>query len=475
MLFQFMKNRSGANQGNYLSQIQHMLEGTWDLARQFPVEAGAEDAQAVSAFNTLFGKLNQTMTRILKSVVVMASLAPDLFAFSKSFKEKTGEQEQKITAISKAGVSIAKGVETIAGNTRALSDDSRSIKEEVEKAMALGEKSMTGFAHIKAQVDQLVTTIQILKENSSSIGSISDVINSISDETNILSLNARIEAARGQTDGKGFKVIAEEIGSLARQSKEATQDIQEKLSVLSEKIHETVAAVRKVEGEVGECQEWITSANTSLEQVCGRVAGLSEGLADIQESTTRQSRDVKLVSGDIVEIEKSVAEQGVAVETIFTIADKINDACDGMILDTGVFHLSGHQKSRTIAQEIARDPLVCSPEQASREKALVSHMDQNDFIELAYITDKTGRQVTRNLYSPKVKNRENLDPGLGNDWSKKEWFQIPAGTKTTFVSEVYRSAATDCFCFTVSVPLIEGGRLEGVLGIDVNFKDMLDI
>ena len=475
MLFQFTKIRCGADRGNHLTQIRQMLEGTWDLAARFPVEAGSKEAPAISSFNTLFGKLNLTMARILKSVVVMASLAPDLFDFSKSFKEKITDQEQKINAISKAGVSISQGVEAIAGNTRALSEDSRSIREEVEKAMDLGEKSMAGFALIKEQVAQLVSTIQVLKENSASIGSISDVINSISEETNILSLNARIEAARGQTDGKGFKVIAEEIGSLARQSKEATQDIQEKLNILSDKIRETVSAVRNVEEEVGSCEEWITNANTSLERVCGRVGGLSEGLSDIEDATGRQSRDVRQVSGDIVEIEKSVSEQAAAVETIFQIAEKINLACDGMILDTGVFHLSGHQKSRTIAQEIARDPAILSSSQAGREQSLSTHMEQNGFIELAYITDRSGRQVTRNLYSPQVPNRENLEPGIGNDWSGKKWFQVPAETKTTFVSEVYRSTATDCFCFTVSVPLLEKDRFEGVLGIDVNFKDMLGI
>ncbi len=475
MLFQFIKNRAGSDRENHLARICRMLDGTWDLAARFPVGPGSDDATAIGAFNTLFEKLNQTMTRILKSVVVMASLAPDLFGFSKSFKEKARDQEQKVNTISKAGVSISKGVEAIAGNTRALSEDSRSIREDVKKAMELGEKSMAGFVLIKDQVAQLVGTIQVLKENSVSIGSISDVINNISDETNILSLNARIEASRGQADDKGFKVIAEEIGSLARQSKEATKDIQEKLGTLGDKILETVTAVRNVEKEVGACEAWITSANTSLERVCGRVSSLSEGLFDIEAATGHQSLYVRQVSEDIVKIEKNVSEQSAAVETIFQIAEKINLACDGMIMDTGVFHLSGHRKSGTIAQKIARDPAILSVSQAEREKTLFSYMEQNDFIELAYITDRSGRQVIRNLYSPRVPDRDDLEPGMGNDWSEKQWFRFPAETKETFVSEVYRSSATDCFCFTISVPLFNGTRFEGVLGIDVNFKDMLDI
>lgn len=142
-----------------------------------------------------------------------------------------------------------------------------AMKVDVETAMNQGKLSMTGFNEIKSQVSILVDTIRVLRDNSASIGSISDTINAISDETNILSFNARIEAARGQTDGKGFKVIAEEVGLLAKQSKAATNDIKARLELLGEKIAATITAVETVEQHVAACERQILDANMSMEHV----------------------------------------------------------------------------------------------------------------------------------------------------------------------------------------------------------------
>ena len=96
----------------------------------------------------------------------------------------------------------------------------------------LAKNPWISFKAIKVFVDDLVRTIKELDDNSISMASILDVISNISDETTILSLNARIEASRNSGDGKGFKVIAEEIATLAKQTKESTTGIQERLGRL---------------------------------------------------------------------------------------------------------------------------------------------------------------------------------------------------------------------------------------------------
>lgn len=475
MLLGFMRNKAGAAEESPIREIEQMLEQTWDLAKKRMVKADSPDAAAVAVFNRLFVKLNQTMTAILKSIVTLASLSPLLFQFSKAFRQKAMAQEEKINDISKAGTRIADGIEEISSNTQVLSHDFAEIQKEVETALELGDQSMEGFSEIKKQMACLVETIQELQSNSASIGSIIDVINNISDETNILSLNARIETARGQSDGKGFKVIAEEVGHLAKQSKQATNAIHKQLTLLSDKIEETVDAVGRVDEQVIACEGWITDANGALGQACSQFTALSDNLCEINGATEGQSRDVSQVARDIIEIETSVKDQAKDVDTIFQIAQQVNSACDGMILDAGVFHLSSHGISRQKAEEIAGDPMIISGQRKTVEKSLLTHLEQNKFIELAYVTDQNGRQTTANIYSLSIENREGLEQGYGNDWSAKEWFTEPAKNGTAFVSKIYRSSATQCFCFTVSVPLIRQSLFAGVLGIDVNFTDMLNI
>jgi len=460
---------------NHIQEVKGMLDQTWNLSREFKAPEEGPGAEAIKTFNLFFARLNRIITNILKSIVLLASLAPDLFRFSKDFKDKAVVQQQKIKHISKASLDMAKRIKDIASNTQILSDDSGDIKNEVKDAIDLGEKSMDRFSEIKRYVNDLVNITDVLGENSKSIGSIIDLLNTISDETTILSLNARIEAARNNKDSKGFKVIAEEIAVLAKQSKKATQEIQARLTVLSGKVNETVDAVKMVEKNVSSGEALIANANRSLGRVSVHFENLAKNLAEIKESTALQSRDVKNVAEDIVDIETSLGQQTLEVGNIFQVAEKVTGICDEMILHAGIFHLSSHEKSKNRAEQIAMDANILSFQREKQEASLVDRLAENKFIELAYITDASGRQITHNIYAETVLNLENLGKGYGRDWSQKEWFQKPKQDKVTFISKVYRSSATNEFCFTVSVPLFQKQLFSGVLGIDVNFKDMMDI
>ena len=455
--------------------LEEKLAQTWNLADEAVFEGYGLEDRAKRVMTRMFGHLHQTMTAILKTVVALASLGPDLFRISGTFKDEARTQKERANEISGAGQRISTGIHEISSRTDILSTEFAGIEKEVTQALEKGDQSMSGFGEIKNQVAVLVETIQALKEQSDSIGSIIDVINNISDETNILSLNARIEAARGQADGKGFKVIAEEVGNLARQSKEATLGIRDRLTFLGDKIRQTVDAVEQVDRNILTCEAQINDANAALNTVCSQFSGLAGNLSEINEAAASQAEDVRQVSANIQEIESALAGQVRDADTLFGMAENVNTACDEMILSTGVFHISGHQRAGQAAEMMAADSGILSGRREEREKTLARYLDRETFIELAYVTDAGGCQVTSNIYSPALKTRDDLSQGFNEDWSGKEWFRKPMETGQTFVSNVYRSSATRSFCFTVAVPLLGENGFSGVLGIDVNFRDMLNI
>ncbi len=476
MLLGFLKNRDGFRQKDHIQPIKLMLEQTWDLSKEFSVPPDPITADAIGVFNLFLKKLNGIVGSILKSVVSLSSIAPSLFKFSTEFKDQCLKQKNKIIAISKAGVSMADSIGKIAENTDTLASDSESLEKQVQDTMLLGKKSMEQFKEISTFVNDLVNTINDLNENSISIGSIIEVISTISDETTILSLNARIEASRRDSDGKGFKVIAEEIAALAKQTKDATRDIQERLDILRSTVTGTVDAVKNVEKNVKNGEALINDSSTALKNVYAGFESLSGNIAIIKASTSNQSKDVKTISKDILDIENSIKSQSTAVETIVKTTGKINHLCDDMIVQTGIFHLSTHKISRDAAEKMAMHHEIQSMTRMTRENAMTRFLKEYRFIELAYITDGEGTQVTRNVYSENVKNEEELENGYGRNWSEKEWFKEPKRKGSTFVSKIYRSSATNRFCFTVSVPMFDKKSLFlGVLAIDINFEDILKV
>ncbi len=470
------KNKSikEADFSKYIEPVNKMLHGTWDLSREFSAPDDRIMSKIISLFNSVFSKLNTHITSILKSVVMLAANAPKLLHIAGTFRTKCEAQERNVAGISKAGVNMANRIEKVTESINTLTETANSIESDVHSAMELGDKSLKQITDIKKIVTELVDVIRVLDENANSIGSVIEFINDVSDESNLLSLNARIEAARSGEHGKGFGVIAGEIGQLAKQTKDATIDINSKLSILQEKVNDTVMAVERVAQNVETGESVINSSNTSLAEVYEKFSVFSENIRNINSETDSQNRDVKAVTNEIISIEEALKEQSAESKTIFDIVESINKICDHIIVDTGIFHLSNHKKAKQVAEKIASLPDILSGSRTRQENAMTQAVNDYPFIELIYLTDAKGIQVTRNIYSQKA-DKETNAAGIDKNWSGVEWFSVPKNTGEPYISRVYRSSATQNFCFTVSLPVINNSKLTGILGIDINVADILNI
>lgn len=475
MFLNFIRIKNVALNKKAIDPIKEMLNKTWDLSRVFDAPENKVESETIHTFNLYFKKLNTIVTSILKSVVSLAGLAPDLYSFSKVFKIKTEEQVKKIADISQAARNMAVRLEETDENTEKISLEARMIEKEIETALQLGQSSMDQFSQIQSHVKGLVNTTAVLEQNSASISSITGLINDIADETHLLSLNARIEAVRSDSGSNGFKVIAEEISKLARQSQEAAKKIQSRLEILTRKIDETVEEVHMVEKNVHAGEKMVTESGNALNSINERIALLSANMSAIKESVHFQSEEVNSVSSDILSMEDAVKQQTCEVQEIFKIAGQVNDTCDKMILETGIFHLSAHQKVRELAETVSLNPEICSLDRDRQGKKLADIIAANPFIELCYITDQHGIQITENIYASQLAGNHSGKEVIGTDWSAKEWFKEPISTQRAFISKVYRSSATQNFCFTISVPLFRDDEPCGVLAFDVNFRDLLNI
>ena len=200
-MFSRNKSKKETYLTRYIEPINKMLHGTWDLSREFSSPDDNIISKVISLFNSVFSKLNTHITSILKSVVMLAANAPKLLHIAGTFKTKCEVQEKNVAGISKAGVNMANRIEKVTESINTLTETANSIEKDVHSAMQLGDKSLRQITDIKKIVTELVEVIRVLDENANSIGSVIDFINDVSDESNLLSLNARIEAARSGEHG----------------------------------------------------------------------------------------------------------------------------------------------------------------------------------------------------------------------------------------------------------------------------------
>jgi methyl-accepting chemotaxis protein len=283
-----------------------------------------------------------------------------------------------------------------------------------------------------ARAQEIASSVGILESASSDLKAIAEIIERTAFQSKLLAVNASIEATRAGEHGRAFGAVAEEIQRLSRETSEASGKVSAIIGAIQEQIKRTARAVG------------VESGNSSH-----RVGAPRDSLSTIAATQ---------------------AEQAMMLNSL---AHKSHSACDELVLAMGVFRIAAHSRARRLIEELVANPDMKGFEPGSQERVMREFVAQHNAFELLYVTDGDGRQVTRNI-SPGDFQAAYKTDGRGSDWSARPWFQGARESRGSFVSDVYKSAASKAFCFTVSTTIFDlNGRPRGVIGADVRLENLL--
>ncbi len=456
-----------------LSSLEKMISGNLDLNTRFEDSKNGQCAEAGGLLNKLFEKIQSSVFDISAASVKLSKTAPVLDSAAKTLKSGSVSQAEQVMQIAAASRQLSATVESVTNSTVEATEFSASIIKSADAAMTKSKNSSDTMQEVKKKVDELQAQMKSMEEYSKSIGSIMEMIKKIADQTNLLSLNASIEAARAGEMGRGFAVVATEVRKLAEQSMEATNGVEKILNSIKSSITTSGRSVNEVLKSVDESAEISSEAVVLLESVTMSIEQLDERLKAIALSGKEQEETVHSVADSIEHIAVQADEQSDLAGRLEEIVHTINSGCDELLLGVGRFRLKAHERSAHTAETAARE--LKSMDSGFLESFLNGFISRNSFIELAYVTDSRGRQVSPNVWNKSVKH-DNDRTTLGSDWSTRDWYRVPARTGETYTSDIYRSSASGSFCFTVSVPVKgDNGDLKGVFAVDINFSAMIDI
>jgi len=297
-------------------------------------------------------------------------------------------------------------------------------------------KDVAGLASRMGEA--LTETVSSLHSTSSEVGELTGSIRRIASQTSLIAVNASIAAAHAGADGRAFSVLANEIKSLSVETDSAAGSVESKIARLRSSAERTAEVVG------------MGVRGSGRADAVG-LARLLDRMRESEESATAQAEE----AGELA-----------------TLAIRLRELADEMIGAVGAFRLGAHGRAEAVMEELRLDPLLVRGEKAHQERALRSAIDRNSFIELAYATDARGLQVTQNVAPGDFLARYG-NSGVGRDWSRRPWFRGALATDGVFASDVYRSAATDEFCLTISASYGEGPQPAGVVAVDVNFRQLL--
>ena len=259
-----------------------------------------------------FNQLRESMQKVLGEVVTSTKAVMEASnEISSSSEEMAAGAQEQTQQASQVAVAVDEMTRTILENTKNASLMAGSAKEQGNKAKEGGsvvKETIGGMMKIAEVVEKSATTVKGLGESSNKIGEIIEVIDDIADQTNLLALNAAIEAARAGEQGRGFAVVADEVRKLAERTTKATKEIAMTINQIQKDTTDAVNSIEEGSIEVEKGKELASKASIVLEDIISGAENVSDVAVQVAAASEEQSNTAEGISRNIDAI-ASVTEQ----------------------------------------------------------------------------------------------------------------------------------------------------------------------
>lgn len=293
---------------NMADNLNDIAKGEGDLTKRLTVTGEDEIAQLGRSFNLFVDKLQTIIGDVANATAKVKSAANAIHDQTKVMSSQlishNNETDQVVTAITEMSATASE----VAQNTTQVAEATHAATGDVANAQRCVDASLEEISALMAQINNAASNIQSLSEQSKKINSVLSVIGGIAEQTNLLALNAAIEAARAGEQGRGFAVVADEVRSLASRTQSSTLEINEMLSEL----HKLVAlAVKTMEESQQSCIRSVDSSRAisdSLGSVTSAVTAINDMSTQIATAATEQSSVTEEINRNVFAIQEIVNE-----------------------------------------------------------------------------------------------------------------------------------------------------------------------
>ncbi|PCI66270.1 MAG: hypothetical protein COB38_10315 [Gammaproteobacteria bacterium] len=276
-----------------------------DLRDKVDVHSDDEIGKLSEGINRLSTQLSGMMTEISSSSQQLSAAAEETSAISLQSNVSIGQQKEQTDMIATAMTEMTATVDEVASSASNTLREVQNANQEASAGQQVVQDNISTINGLASEIQRAADVINKLDEYSTSIGSVLDVIRGIADQTNLLALNAAIEAARAGEQGRGFAVVADEVRTLASKTQESTSEIQEMIERLQSGTQEAVEVMKSSTQEAQNSVEETAKAGESLVKITNAVNIINDMSSHIASAADEQSAVSREMHENILSISQA--------------------------------------------------------------------------------------------------------------------------------------------------------------------------
>lgn len=313
-----------SNLRGIIESMKNIAQEDGDLTVRLSTHSKDEIGDLVFWFNSFIEKLQTIIKDVVNHATPLAETATEIQALSNQTKVAFQNQSDSINQSMHSVGEMNQSVADITNNAAIAADSAQKASEEANNGQNVVENTVNGIRELAKNVNESATTILQLQEDTNKVNVVLEVIRGIAEQTNLLALNAAIEAARAGEQGRGFAVVADEVRSLASRTQQSTQEINQMLESLQTAASTAVAMMEHSQASVESNVESASKAGESLHAITQTVTTINDMNSAIAAATEEQNQVSSLMVGHVNDIQGCADEATGISNEIAQASDRLH-------------------------------------------------------------------------------------------------------------------------------------------------------
>lgn len=306
------------------------------------VSFGSQDEfeQTAQSFNRMMRRIDQLLGDVNVSSGQLSKASQELANISSQTTDATTRQQSETDQVATAMNEMTSTVQEVSRSTEDAQEAAKAADKLAQQGKATGDKGMgllNSFLEEIANTSELLATLEGESQN---IGSVVDVINGIAEQTNLLALNAAIEAARAGEQGRGFAVVADEVRTLAQRTQQSTQEIRDVVERLQQGARDAVGAMDSGRSTADECREAVAQGQSALVEIGNSVQSIRDMNTQIATALEEQTAVAEDINRNVSNISDIATEAASAATKVSGSSQHLAELAANMSDQVGTFVVS---------------------------------------------------------------------------------------------------------------------------------------